>query len=154
MVLPLPGSWVRFPVESNFSLRFKKSSRYMPKHIEIGPSSPWPTLTRVTVWVTTSLCKSGAGVRKFSRFAWEVFLKLGERLVSPGRVFFNCWIQDNMLFLTCIPKCLVNCYCILPNWKMDYTVLYVKILARHTLYQKPRSATEFSYKLVFSKFPE
>jgi len=43
-------------------------------------------------------------------------------------------IQDNMLFLTCIPKYLMNFYFHLSNRKMNYTVLYVKILTRHTLY--------------------
>ena len=57
------------PDESEFQAEVKKisSPTYMPKHMDIGPASPQPALTRVTVWVTAPLCKGGAGVRGFSR---------------------------------------------------------------------------------------
>lgn len=38
----------------------------------------------------------------------------------------------------------------LPNWKIDYTVLDVKILAGHTLQQKPSSATDTNYLPVLT----
>jgi hypothetical protein len=59
--------------------------------MEIGPGSPRPALTRVTVWVTAPLCKGGAGVRGFSRPAWEVLLLTlmpGGRLAPRGSSFF------------------------------------------------------------------
>ena len=54
---------------SEFQAEVKKipSPAYTPKHMELGPGSPRPALTRVTVWVTAPLCKGGAGVRGFSR---------------------------------------------------------------------------------------
>ena len=66
------------------------SPAYMPKHMEIGPGSPQPALTRVTVWVLATLCKGGVGVQGFSRPAWEVFFLhcLGGGLPLAGRVFF------------------------------------------------------------------
>ena len=55
------------PGGSEFQAEVKKipSPAYKPKHMEIGPGSPRPALTRVTVWVTAPLCKGGAGVRGF-----------------------------------------------------------------------------------------
>ena len=60
-----------WPGGSEFRAEVKKipSPAYTPKHMEIGPGSPRPALTRVTVWVTAPLCKGEAGVRGFSRTA-------------------------------------------------------------------------------------
>ena len=51
--------------------------------MEIGPGSPRPALTRVTVWVTAPLCKGGAGVRGvFLTYVRGLLLTL-----MPGRRF-------------------------------------------------------------------
>ena len=83
------------PGGSEFQDEVKKipSPAYTSKHMEIGPGSPRPVLTRVTVWVTAPLCKGGAGSRIFSTYVKGLFLMFmpasGAACPSQVKFFFS-----------------------------------------------------------------